>query len=516
MQMKVLRRNSRCHGDVKSGFKILSFFFFTCMFTSCAVTKNTAYNPTEKIAPEKLQEDFSVLKKVLEADHPSLYWYMPKDSIDRYYSETEKSLKDSLTELQFRSRVAWFVSKIKCGHTSVQPSKFYADYATAHKISRFPLLLKVWNDSIVTLGSLTKGDTIFKRGTIITSIEHFSNRQLLDSMFQFISTDGYSDNFKDQAVSFNFPLYYSLAFPLKDSFYVRYIDKSGRERETFVPLNKPIADTSKKDLHIPPGVIEKTPSHKQIKKIILTDKRSIMLDSVNKTAYMRLATFSGGKLRAFFKQSFSEIRKEGIHDLVIDLRENSGGNINMSTLLTRYLKDTSFKIADTVAAVNRRIEYSRYIKPSLPYKIAMRLTTVKKVDGKFHFKQLENKNFMPFKRKHFEGHLYLIQGGYTFSAAAMFVHNLQQQNNVTVVGEETGGGKYGMSAVHLPEIILPNTKLRIVLPLYRVVLDKNAVQDGRGIWPDVAVPPSSIAIRNGIDPKLEEVKILIQGERTHK
>ena len=55
--------------------------------------------------------------------------------------------------------------------------------------------------------------------------------------------------------------------------------------------------------------------------------------------------------------------------------------------------------------------------------------------------------------------------------------------NVLVVGEESGGGYYGNSAMHVPEIVLPNSKLRVTLPLYRLVMDKNRAK-GRGVLPD--------------------------------
>jgi C-terminal processing protease CtpA/Prc len=110
---------------------------------------------------------------------------------------------------------------------------------------------------------------------------------------------------------------------------------------------------------------------------------------------------------------------------------------------------------------------------------------------------------------HYNGNVYVVQGGYTFSAAAMFVLSIKEQQNVTVVGEETGGGDYGTTAIHLPTIILPNSKLRITLPLYRIVPDNHKTKTGRGIQPDVFIPPSSVAIKNGVDPKLQKIKELI-------
>src|SRR6266542_3450230 len=84
--------------------------------------------------------------------------------------------------------------------------------------------------------------------------------------------------------------------------------------------------------------------------------------------------------------------------LFIDLRENTGGNISSSINLTRYIKDKPFRLADTVAAVNRSLTYGKYIHPSLLYRIAMRLTTHKKSDGKFHFTTLEKYAYKPYRK----------------------------------------------------------------------------------------------------------------------
>jgi C-terminal processing protease CtpA/Prc len=518
LQMKEMRRKERCYEiQMPVPKKIISFSYFLCfafLLTSCTTSKYNSYNPASKIAASKLKEDFAVLKEILEANHPSLYWYTQKDSVDYYFNETMESINDSITELEFKNKVAWFVSKIKCGHTSVRPSDAYEEYMSIHRTPRFPLLIKSWNDSLVLLGSFNKQDTLLKRGTVITSIENYNNRMLLDSMFRFISTDGNGNNFKSQAVSANFPLYYSFAFPLKDSFSIHYIDTSGNEKQTYVLLNKSVKNTSKEmkkqEEDFP------RPSRNEIKKFILASKRNISYDYENNIAYMRLATFSGGNLRSFFRNTFEELHEKKINNLVIDLRENSGGSINMDILLTRYLKDKPFHVADTAVAVNRNISYSEYIRPCFPYRMAMKFATSKKEDGKYHFRQLEDHKYKPFSNDHFNDHIYIIQGGYTFSAAAMFVLQLKGQQNVTIVGEETGGGNYGTSAVHLPDIILPNSKVRVVLPLYRLVFDSTQIKNEQGIQPDVYVAPSSVDIRNGIDPKMKKIKELIQEQSKKK
>ena len=139
----------------------------------------------------------------------------------------------------------------------------------------------------------------------------------------------------------------------------------------------------------------------------------------------------------------------------------------------------------------------------------MQTFSSKKQDGRFHRKRDEAHYFKPKLTNHFDGDIYLLQGGYTFSAATLFVSNLKGQKNVTVVGEETGGGYYGNTALFLPTIILPNSKLRVVLPLARLVIDSTRLKNGHGIMPDVLIPPCSTAIKNGVDFKMVIIKEMI-------
>ena len=80
---------------------------------------------------------------------------------------------------------------------------------------------------------------------------------------------------------------------------------------------------------------------------------------------------------------------------------------------------------------------------------------------------------------------------------------------MTVVGEETGGGAYGNSAWLIPDVTLPETRVRFRLPLFRLVIDKSAPKNGRGILPEVASTPTVEAIIRNTDFKVEKAMELI-------
>ncbi|MBO9682496.1 MAG: peptidase S41, partial [Flavisolibacter sp.] len=122
---------------------------------------------------------------------------------------------------------------------------------------------------------------------------------------------------------------------------------------------------------------------------------------------------------------------------------------------------------------------------------------------------VENKYFKPKKKNHFNGTTYILTGGNTFSAATLFTKALVDQPDVIVVGEETGGGAYGNSAWLIPDVTLPNTKVRFRLPLFRLVVDKNAPK-GRGVIPEVEALPSVNAIRKNEDYKVSKVLEMIK------
>ncbi len=483
----------------------LAIFFLASLHFAFA-QKKTA--PIRKKSAAALRKDFILLRNILEANHPSLYWYTPKDSMDLFFDQSINSITDSLDEVQFKNKVSWLVSKIRCGHTTVQFSKKYTKNAAKYRYPSFPLYLKAWGDSLVVLANLFSKDTVFKRGTVITGINGRTNRQVMDTLFQYISSDGYAFNYKNQVLSGNFPIWYKTVMGVDSTYHISYIDSTGQEANAIVKNYKPLVDTSRKE-RSRTAERPKLPGKREIRKARLLAKREMRIDTAISTAVIRLTTFSSGSLRGFFRRSFRTIKQQSIQHVVIDLRENSGGNVSSSILLTKYISDHPFKVGDSVVAISRKFKYGNHIHPSLVYWFAMNFGAHKMDDGLIHYRRYEKNLFQPKEKYHYNGPVILLQGGYSFSATTMFISNLKGQKNITVAGEESGGGYYGNSAMYIPTITLPNSKLRISLPMYRLVMDSTR-QKGHGIIPDLLIPPSTRFIRKGIDQKMYTIREMIQ------
>ena len=488
-----------------TGYKTV--LFFCCLFVWVPIMAQKKLADAPKIAPALLIKDLHTLQKVIVQNHPSTYWYTPKDSMDFYFSCALASIKDSMSAWAFKNVVASYLTNIKCGHTSVHFSPKLTKQYTSYRFPQFPLQLKVWKDSAVVIGNLHLKDSIFKRGTIVTGINQLPIKHLVDSMYGIISTDGNSINFKSQVLTNNFAGWYKARFGDADSVYqISYIDSAGNAKTSSIVAYVP--PKPKKDSVSQSSTAISKP---KAPKIVVPKKWTLLIDSSANTAFMNLSSFSGSGLRKFMRQSFRTIKTRGVKNLVLDLRSNGGGNIKNSTRLTQYISDHSFKIADSVVANNRgigKLPLSSFLNV-MYYALAKTVISKKDADGKFHFKRFEKHYYAPIIKNHFDGSVYILQGGYTFSASTLFTSPLIKQKNVTIVGEETGGGYYGNSAMMIPTIKLPHSGLLFRLPLYRLVMDKTRPKGG-GVMPDVLVDPSSYAIKQGFDIKLETVKKMIQ------
>ncbi len=506
--------------------RFLMYFLLVLTMVSCTASR-PSFSSTKKYSPDQLKSDFDLFQNLLETHHPGLYWYTPKDSMDFYFAEGKKQLNDSLTEPAFRKVLAWVAAKINCGHTTIRPSKNWSKYSDTARVSRmFPLSMKVWADdkattdeTMVVTANLNRRDTILTRGTVITAINGMSEQYLTDTMFQYISTDGYNRTHKFQSLSNRgyFGSLYTTLFGLPDKFTVNYKDSSGNHKTVVIPAYRPAADTAGRRGTRTFRPTTPQPSKKEIKQQRLNGIRLLKLDTANHTAMMDLASFSKGYgLKSFFKNSFRALKQNNIGHLIIDVRSNGGGSVTNSTLITRYIADSPFKFCDSLYAIKKGSKYEQHIKDHFWNKLFISLLTRKRKDGYYHFGYFERHRFHPKKSNHFDGKVYILTGGNSFSATTLFTGAVKHQENVTVIGEETGGGAYGNSAWLIPDATLAETGVRFRLPLFRLVIDKNIPKDGRGVQPEVASLPTVDRIRRNADFKVEKAMELIAIDKSEK
>lgn len=484
------------------------FVLMSCLMTACSVSNSISYTPQKKYSPQELKEDVQVMEKTLRNNHPSINWYTSDALINASFQRAYTMLKDSMNEIEFRNLLSETVFPIRCGHTSVRFSKKYYQYQTGRRSMTFPLGLKIIDDSTLAVTSnSSRRDSVIRTGTRVLAVDAFNARQLIDTMLPMVSIDGNSKNFSYQNLSNSFTTYFNNRMGVKKNYNIVYLDDKGNVKNRLIQVYDPATDSLRRR-PFTGNTFPTQPETISARQRRLQSIRSLRIDSTNVYATLRLNSFGPGLKKHFLKKSFRQLRKKKIEYLIIDVRNNGGGLIKTSLYLSRQIHKQSFLFADSIYSKHRRIKSGAIVTKKLIYNMGLLILSRKINDSMYAFRFFRNKTYQPTK-KNYTGKVYVLTGGYSFSATTLFAASVKGLNHVTIVGEETGGGYYGNNGVFIPEIVLPNSKLRMRLPLHRIVNNKNYPKNGSGVLPDVEVKASPESIRLNKDPKMEKTIELI-------
>jgi C-terminal processing protease CtpA/Prc len=454
------------------------------MWISASVTYAQENILTHKYTVNQIHKDFIILKQALTYGHPSLYWYTTKDTIEQAFQLVENKLTKEMTEVEFRKTIQPAIEKIKCGHTDVLSSKAFQKYRKKHPAHDFPLNI-YWDATKQKLFVLKNEsqDSTIKKGYEIVSIEQYSSQDIINAIEKVICTDGYNQTYKTFVANNYFSSYYRYTFGEKESYLVKLRTLNGEMKEYNIKGKDKKKSTLKKDNTAPRDTLKKEKSK------ILVGNKNINLKLWEKDSTIAILdqnTFRERKYKRYYKQIFEEVNKRNIKKLVIDVRANGGGKANSSALLASYLLDTAFVMHTESDGMPFSQKFNKYTSWKFLRKGFLFFATKKKENGHLIMKPALAIN-KPQTKNHYNGKVFVLANGGSFSAASIFTAVVQEHKRVVVIGRETGGGRYGCTAWVIPNIILPETKVMVRLPMFRVKNAVSGINNGRGVMPDYPV-----------------------------
>lgn len=410
--------------------------------------------PSGKLTREQAQFDIMALIYTLNQVHPDIFSVCGQAELMGAVNDAVKALPDSVSPVELYRLVAPVVSMIGDGHTNLAfPFNSFFTYET----DRMPVFVNVLSDN--TLECTSSLDSIIPRGAKILSINGMESRDILDSMMKFVS--GERRHYKLSQLDYPFQALFLMLYPAKE-YAVEYLPKG---------MKKPVTYTF-------PAV-----KYEEIKrrcpstgKGVRHDAYSFKIDRENNVAVMDFRSFDKpAKMKQFADSMFRALRVEKIGNLIIDVRNNSGGNSQVGDVLLRYISPVPFdqidKMLVKVTPTTAKLMGDASMTPMLRFHTSNPADYTKP---------------RTTEEGHYDGNVYLLTSNKTFSSAGLFAWTFKECGVGKVIGEETGG-----MGVHFGDILgyeLPVSKLFCSVS-YKCFWQMNADENNNhGTIPDVAVP----------------------------
>ena len=473
--------------------RYLSLLFFILYSANLFFAQNASAEFEQKLSPSELKEDLKILRKSLEELHIGLYTYTSAEKFELKFREIESTLDKSQTPLKFFREISHLNKLIGNGHTSFVPPKSFRDDLKT-KLPRFPFEVYWDRGSLYILKNLSADNSI-EEGSVIKSINGELTEKVFAEMVNKIKRDGYNMSHPISRLSRDFSVYFAYLKGTPDSFQFELKEPDGK-----------IRNVSLKGL--PFGEIEQNRlARYKARKITWeeTQDPALKLSMDGKIATLKVRTFQkklikkkGQNWKKFLKKSFKKIRKAGVEHLILDLRDNNGGQPQLTIDLFAYLQSKPFTFYRSInARVGKIPRKPHFVKDGS-------IENFESVGWEKNGDFFEPKDKSVFKKhdpvkKPFRGKVYILINAFSTSATGTFAGMLKSIDRGIFIGNEAGGNPFQTVARQAVRVELPNSKITLVLPLVLSIKNVTFENTGRGVIPKHQIIPTFEDVANKRD-----------------
>lgn len=497
--------------------KIKYAICLACFFLSIGAShQSSGQSYPFKLTRSQAIEDLSALKFALEYTHPRLYKYDDKVTVDKRFDSLKTLIGSEISTLNFLALVSVANASVHCGHLYTIPQDKLAD-AILNKMV-LPFHVKVLDNKLFILNDCSKSS--IPDGSEIIRINSKSAREILTAIFPGIAADGYIQTRKLRLIErkFNntfhgFDLYYYVHVDRSETFMVEYVDYRTK-RKTIASI-KGITLDERRTLEQEKNKVDEMAWFKQPSPRLEIDKsNNLAVLSLSRSFYNEAVDPNFDSL---IKSAFQEIRKNDIKHLILDLRDNEGGNEHQQMEIMSYLYDHPFKLY-------QNIYLSHLDFRPLKHLIIERDTSkllfnnddeyMRKINDNLwinNYEYSENLTLRPPADNVFKGQLYVLINGLTFSSAGDLAADIQRTTDAIFIGEESGGANDGPTGGDNIVIQLPNSKIAVrISPNIQTGYMYQKRPIGRGVLPTHEITYTIKDVVEKKDLELNLAKTLIQ------
>ena len=460
-----------------------------------------AQTQTSKFAYQKFSADtvkstVDEMTKELSIKHPGFYRYNSKDDFNKYIDSIKSTIKDSLTELESFLKLKPIITKIHCLHSGISLPKEYKDYLNQQP-NLFPFQV-YFNDNKAYVVKNYSATTSILAGDEILSINGQSIDKITAQLLSLIPSDGYNLTMKYRTLYLQFPSWYR-SIDLSENFAT--VIKQNNIEKTYQIKGAKFNDI------VQDGFLREPARTKQLEFKIENNIGFLTIHSFAQTDIKKTKQ----DFKEFIDQTFTEIKTNKIQNLIVDLRDNTGGSDPYAAYFTSYFFDKPFRYWDRIEVTDAIAKEIKGVVLKLYYRKPIQKDNVwlwqkaKRVrDFDFYEEQKPAQN-------NFSGKTYVLINGFCMSSCADVAAILSFNKKATFIGQETGGGYQGNTSGMIPDSKVQPFDFTLTVPLQKYFNSVDTLKNiGRGTMPDHAVNMTINEILKGEDKELQTTLDLIK------
>jgi C-terminal processing protease CtpA/Prc len=451
-------------------------------------------DPLFKYSVDDLKEDFDLFSLALEESHAGLYNYISTQRYKTITDSIKKELTHPMSDLEFYRLLCPVIEAIKCGHTRISISNQTNDYLYKQNIF-IPFQLKFISGKAYVLKDLH--DNRIGPGAEILSINNRPISVIVSEIFKMQNSDGAITTAKYKKLDEKFHELYCLFIEQSQRFTIQYIPyKANKPKEVVV------SGISNNDWWN-----KINSSNSQAPKLLnlkITDNSDIAVLDIKKFVSQEINE-AYGSFQQYMDSAFNVIKTKRLHNLIIDLRGNGGGDI--SDELIPYLINHPIQYYKTIDAPRTRYSFLEHTDKGLFFnEVNVNLwNKFRNENGRYDLLGNRNEYINPNPLV-YNGNLCILIDGNSFSATSELASILQYQKRATFFGEETGGSYLGSSSGDFINFTLPHTQIKVTIPIRNYILNVSSdFKIRRGVIPDYEISNSIKDIMDGNDAEMKFV-----------
>lgn len=428
---------------------------------SCKNRIEINFKAQNQFSQADVLSDLEYLKTSLEDTHINLYAYTNKTEFEDNYNKVKKEVKkDSFSVLAATKIFQKVVSKANNGHTRIPfPVQSYVTYAQSGG-TIFPLEVAIENGKVIVRKNWSENSNI-KVGDELKSINDLSIDEVLQKIYPQISAERLY--FKNaQLENLTLPRFYWLIFGEQKAFDLDIISNNIKTSYNLLPIK----------------VIEEY----EIKRDDILKHNMLFKLLSKEIAYIKPGDFGGDidKYKQFIDSSFVEIKDKKIENLIIDLRNHSGGDDAFGDYLVSYIANKPFKWSSKF-----QLKTSKHLKENTrKYRDTTQRywkSILEHKDGEVYDYDFGFYEPQPLTKR-FQGKVYVLVNRQSYSQSTVTAAQIQDYNFGTIVGEETG--EYSNLYASIYSYQLPKTG--VVVEVSKGKINRiNGINNNKGLVPDI-------------------------------